>query len=111
MNRLGFEPSRFSHPLGSSAGRRAEQQLHALGYQDPQNGVDDGRLADARPACDDQDLRLQGQSDGGNLAFGERQADPPLDPRQSLLRIDVGPRQWSIQQATESFRNDLLRAV
>ena len=71
MNGLGFEPGGFRHTLGGAAGWRAEQQVHALGGENTQDGVDDGRLADARPAGDDQDLRRQGQSDGGNLAFGQ----------------------------------------
>ena len=34
-----------SGPLGGAAGRRAQQKVHALGGQDAQDGVDDGRLA------------------------------------------------------------------
>ena len=92
VNGLGLEPGGFRHPLGGAAGRCAEQQVHALGRQDAQDGVDDGRLADARPAGDDQDLRQQGQSDGGDLAFGQRQTGLLLDPWQRLVRIDGAAR-------------------
>jgi hypothetical protein len=45
------------------------------------------------------------------LTFGQRQAGLLLDPRQRLLRIDVGPGQFSIDQAQEPFGDYLLGPV
>ena len=111
VNGLGLEPGRFGHALGGAAGRGAQQQAHALGGQDAQDRVDDGRLADTRAAGDDEHLRQQGQPDRGDLAFGQRQAGLLLDPRQRLLRVDVGPGQRSVGQAQYPLGNDLLGPV
>ena len=108
---LGLEPGRFGHALGGAAGRGAQQQAHALGGEDAQDRVDDGGLAHARPAGDDQHLRQQRQPDRGDLAFGQRQAGLLLDPRQRLLRIDVGPGQRAVGQAQEPLGDDLLGPV
>ena len=77
---------RLGHPLGGAAGRRAEQQLHVLGGQDAQDRVDDGRLADAGPAGDDQHLGQQRQLDRRFLAVGEREAGLLLDPGRAPCR-------------------------
>ena len=58
-----------ARPVGAHSSK-----LHALRRENAQDGVDDGRLADARSAGDDQHLGDQSQPDGGYLAFGERQA-------------------------------------
>ena len=95
-----------ARPVGAHS-----RQVHALGGEDAQDRVDDGRLAHARAAGDDEHLRQQGQPDRGDLALGQRQAGLLLDPRQRLLRIDVGPGQLSVDQAQEPLGNDLLGAV
>ena len=74
VNGLGLEPGCLGHALGGAAGRRAEQEPHALRRENAQNGFDDGGLAHARSAGDDQHLGRQGEPDRGNLAFGKRQA-------------------------------------
>ena len=53
----------------------------------------------------------QGEPDRGDLTFGQRQAGLLLDPRQRLLRIDVGPGQRSIDQAQDPLGDDLLGPV
>jgi hypothetical protein len=45
------------------------------------------------------------------LTFGQRQTGLLLDPRQRLLRVDVGPGQFSIGQAQYPLGNDLLGPV
>ena len=111
MDGLGLEAGRFGHALGGPAGRGAQQQADALGGEDAQDRVDDGRLADARAAGDDEHLRQQGQPDRGDLAFGQRQAGLLLDPRQRLLRVDVGPGQRAVGQAPYPLGDDLLGPV
>ncbi len=96
---LGLEAGRLGHALGGAAGGRAEQELHALGREDPQDRVDDGGLADAGAAGDDEHFGDQRQADRGLLAVGERQAGPLLDPGQGLVRIDPGPRELAVHRA------------
>jgi hypothetical protein len=108
---LGLEPGGFGHALGGTARRGAQQQAHALGGEDAQDRVDDGRLAYPGPAGNDEHLRQEGQSDRGDLTFGQRQTGLLLDPRQCLLRVDVGPGQFSIGQAQYPLGNDLLGPV
>ena len=51
---LGLEAGRLREPLGGAARGSAQQAPHLLGPQDQQDGVDERRLAHARPAGDDQ---------------------------------------------------------
>ena len=111
MDGLGLISAGFRHPLGGAAGRRAEQQAHALGGQNAQDGPDDGGLTHAGPSGDDQDLRHQSQADGGDLARCQRQTGLSLDPGQRLLRIDGGPWQRAVDQAPQSLSNTLLGPV
>jgi hypothetical protein len=97
--------------LGGSAGRRAQRQPDPFDGQDPQNRIHDGRLADTRPAGDDKNLGPQGLSDCGDLTFGKRQAGLPLDPRQRLLRVYVGPRQRSLGQTQNPLGDHPLGKV
>ena len=90
---LGLEACRLGHSLGGAAGRRAQQKLGVLRGEDAQNRPDDCGLADARTAGHDQHLGRQREPDRGDLAFGERKANMLLDPRQSFVGIDPGPRQ------------------
>src|SRR5207344_1553178 len=59
---------------------------------------DDGGLADAGAAGDDQHLGNQRQPDSGYLAFRQGKPDALLDPRQCLFRVDPGPRQDTVRQ-------------
>ena len=108
---LGLEPGGFGHAFGGPARRGAQRQADALGGQDAQDRVDDGRLAHPGSAGDHEDLGYQGQPDCGHLTVGQRQAGLLLDPRQRLLWVDVGPRQRSIDQAKYPLGNDLLGPI
>src|ERR1700720_4396273 len=52
VNGFGLEPGGFGHALGGTARRGTQQQAHALGGEDAQDRVDDGRLAYPGPAGD-----------------------------------------------------------
>ena len=94
VDRLRLQPGGLAHPLGGAPGRRAEQNVDILGGQDTQDRVDDRRLADARPAGDDRDLR--GERRAYRIGLAGRQGEPglALHPGQGLARVDVGP--WEI---------------
>ena len=85
---LGLHAGRLGQPLGGAAGGGAQQAAHLLGPQDQQDGVDQRRLADARPAGDDQ--RPAGQRLLQRLPLAGRQllAGLLLAPRHRLLEID-----------------------
>ena len=85
-----------ARPVGAQ-----KQHSHALGGQDAQDGVDDGRLAHARPAGDDHGLGDHGQANRMGLAFRKRQAGLALDPLQRHAGIDI--RQGNLPSAI--FRN------
>ena len=103
VDRHGLEPGGLRHPFGCAAGRRAKQQGHALGVQDTQDGVDDGRLAHARTAGDDHGLGVQGPANRLGLAFRKRQAGLPLDPGQRLAGIDIRPGQPAARDLQKPF--------
>ena len=103
VDRHGLEPGGLRHPFGCAAGRRAKQQGHALGVQDAQDGVDDGRLAHARTAGDDHGLGVQGPANRIGLAFRKRQAGLALDPGQRLAGIDVRPGQPAARDLQKPF--------
>ena len=69
-----------ARPVGAQS-----SSVDVLGGEDAQDGLDDGRLADARAAGDDQDLGGQGQADC--LASGLR-----LSLSRSAARSRVGLR-------------------
>jgi hypothetical protein len=71
VNGLSLEAGRFGHALRGSPGRCAKGQADPLGCQDPQNRVDNGGLADAWPAGDDEDLGEQRLTDRGCLTLGQ----------------------------------------
>ena len=62
-----------------------------LAAQDLQDGVDQGGLAHARAAGDDQHLRGERQAHRRPLALGQGQAGLALDPGDGLLGVDRRP--------------------
>ena len=100
---MASNPVGLRHPFGGTTGRRAEHHSHALGGQDAQDGVDDGRLAHARPAGDDHGLGVQGQANRIGLAFRKRHAGLPLDPRQRLCGIDIRPGEPAARDLQKPF--------
>ena len=92
VDRLCLEPGGLAHPLRGTPGRRAQQDIDALGGQDAQDRVDDRRLADARPAGDDGGLRGERHPDGIGLAGRQGKPGVALHPGQGLgVRVDIGP--------------------
>ena len=83
MDRLGLEPRGFGQPLGGPSGRRRQRDLHTLGAEDLEDGVDQGGLADPGPAGDHQHLRAERQLDRPALALGKGQARSWSRPRRS----------------------------
>ena len=100
----------FRQPLGGPPRRGAQQDLHALGPDDLQDAVDDGRLADPRPAGDHRDLAVDGPGHG--LALGLRQAQSGLlfDPRYGSVGIDGSPAGFAGQPG-DVLGDAALRAV
>src|SRR6516165_1107059 len=97
--------------LAAPARRSTKQQAHALSGEDAQDRVNDGRLAYPRSAGNDEPLGEERQSDRGDLTLGQRQAGLLLDPPKRLLRVDVGPGQFSHGQVQYPLGNHLLGAV
>ena len=91
MDGLRLHAGLLGHALGGAARRRRKQDLRALGREDPQDGVEQRGLADARAAGHDHDLRLQRHGD--RLALRSRQRLPRLllDPRHGDRGIDFRP--------------------
>ena len=71
VDRLCFDSRGFRHAFGRAAGWRAEQHPDALGRKNPQDRIDDCRLAYARTTGHDERLALQRQGDRLLLRFGE----------------------------------------
>ena len=111
MDRLGLESRRFGHPLGRAPGRGAEQHPDALDPENAQDRLDDGGLADARPAGDDERLAGQRQPDRVALAVGEREAAALLDPRDGLVRIDRRPGKLAAGNSDQPIGDGLLGAI
>ena len=111
--------------LAARPGRRAQQDIDALGGQDAQDRVDDRRLADARSAGDDGDLRGERRAYRIGLAGRQGETGLPFHPGQGLARVDVGPwefagrdsqktpgdRAFGPVQAAEEYAGDLHHRV
>jgi len=111
VNSLGLEAGRLGHTFCSAAGRSAQWKVGALSRKDTQNGIDDGCFANAGATGHDQHLARQGESDRSDLAFGKGKTDTLLDPRQGLVRIDLGPRQRAICKPHQPRGDGALRPM
>ena len=111
MDGLGLQPGAFRQPLRRPASRGGQQRLDALGPEDRQDGADDGGLADARSAREDEQLGGQRPAHGLLLGWGERHIEPPLHPVDRLLGIDRGPWWMTDAQAANSRCNGVLGAA
>src|SRR5436190_9442753 len=111
MNGLRLEAGRFSHPLGGSTCWRTQDEPNPFGRQNPQYGVDNGRLANAWTSGDDHDLRPHGQADRRFLAIGKCQAGLLFDPRDGLLEIDPGPGQSPFRKFHQPLADGLFGPV
>ena len=77
---LASVPGGLAQPLGGPAGRCRQGDGGRLGRQDLEDAVDQGGLADARPAGDHQQLGAQGQPHRLPLARGQGDPGLALDP-------------------------------
>ena len=85
--------------------------LDALDAENAQDRLDDGGLADARPAGDDERLAGQRQPDRVALAVGEREAAALLDPGDGLQRIDRRPGKLAAGNSDQPLGDGLLGAI
>jgi hypothetical protein len=76
MDGLGLAPGRFGKPLGRPAREGGERDAPALLLEDPEDALDQGRLAGSGAARDDEQLARHGFADGQLLLVGE--FDPVL---------------------------------
>ena len=88
VDRLRLEAGHLGEPLRRAAGRRAQVHPHALRAEDGENRPEDGRLADAGPAGDDEHLRRDGLAHGVALPVGQREAERALHPLDGLRGVD-----------------------
>ena len=95
-----------ARPVGAQS-----RSLSALRREYAQDGLDDGGLADAGPAGDDQHLGHQREPDRGDLAFRKGKPDALLDPRQCLVRVDPGPRQRTVCQPHQPLGDRAFRPM
>ena len=111
MDRLRPEPGALSQAFRGTAGRGAERDSDGLREKDLEDGVDQGRLADARTAGDHQHLGNESNANSLSLAIGESQLRPLLDPWDSLVGIDQRPGRPSDRERLEPFGNLPLSSV
>ena len=78
MDGLGLQAGGLGEPLGRTSGRGAQQDVELFGREDLQDAVDQGRLAGARAAGDDE--RFAGKAPGGPRPAGTRRASSPVFP-------------------------------
>src|SRR5271169_3671124 len=103
MDRLRLEPGALGQAFRSTAGRRTERDCDGLREKDLEDGVDQGRLTDARTAGDHEHLGSESDANSLSLAIGERQLRPLLDPRDSLVGIDRRPGRPSNRERLQLF--------
>ena len=85
------EARRLPEATGRPARRGTEREGDSLDRQYAEDGVHEGRLPHAGAAGDDQHLGGERETDGGHLARGQGETDPPLDPGNRPLRVDRRP--------------------
>ena len=108
VNRFGLESGRFSKALGRAAGRCAQQAAHFLSCQDFQDGLHQGRLADSRPARDDQNPRGQSSLKRLALAGSQLHSGFGLAPLHSLVEINRRIARARGAQILHPFRDPFL---
>ena len=105
---LGLDAGGFGQAFGGPAGGRAKQTIHFLGPQNQQDGIDQGRLADARAAGDDERPAGQRQFERVALAGCKLLAGLLLAPDHRLLKINGGERGLKAGQALDPAGDDFL---
>ena len=92
MDGLGGAAGRLGQSFGRPTRGCRQHALQFLGGEDFQDAADQRRLADARPARDDQQLVLARLANRFLLAGRQLDAQSLLDPGDGLLHVD--PWQW-----------------
>ena len=108
VQRPGLEAGRLAQALGGAACRSGQGGLYLLGAQDPEDRVEQGRLADARPAGDDKQLGSKSKAHGVTLARCQLDADLALDPGDGLLTVDRRPGRRAPPQLAQPFGDAAL---
>src|SRR6266446_921444 len=103
MDRLRLDPGALRQPLGGTTGRGTKRDRHGLREQDLEDGVDQGRLTDARTAGDHQHFGSESDANSLSLAIGEHQLRPLLHPGDGLVGIDRRPWRTSDCERLEPF--------
>src|SRR5262245_52103940 len=88
MNGLRLASRRLAETLGSAAGRGTQRTAQSLGRENLEDASDQRRLADARPARDDQDLLRGRLPDGLALCVRQLEAHLLFHPCQGRRQID-----------------------
>ncbi len=93
---LRFQPGAFIETFGGAAGGRGQHELHLLALQDEEDAAQDGGLAHAGAAGDDEQAMAQGLAHGALLALGQLLAGVLHHPGQRRVLIDggIGGGQW-----------------
>ena len=108
MDGAGSKPCGFREPFGCPPGRCTQQAAHLLGRQDFQDGIDQGRLADAGSAGDDQHPVGQCLLEGRTLGGSELFARLGLAPLDRLGEIDWRVRRRQGTESLDAGRNTLF---
>ena len=91
MDGLRLDPGALGQAFRGTAGRCTERDSDGLREKDLEDGVDQGRLADAGTTGDHQHLGNEGDANSLSLAVGERQFRPLLDPGDRLFGVNRRP--------------------
>ena len=111
VDRPRLHPRTLGEPLRRASGRRGEGDPERLGEDDPQERVDERRLADARPARQDEDLRAEEGAHGGALARGEHDSRPRLHPRDRRAGVRALPGRGAGREGRDPLGHDPLGGV
>ena len=111
MDGLRLDSGLLGHALGGAAGGRRQQNFRPLGGDDPQDGVEQRRLADAGAAGDDRNLRPEDHRDRGALRRGQRLAGLLLDPWNCLVGVDRRPWRRPLPQSAQQVGDAALGEI
>ena len=110
VDSFGFKAGRLGHPLGAGRLERIATAGRLL-PREPEDGFDNGGLADPRSAGHHQRFRHQRELNGGDLTFGKSKPDPILDPWQGLVWINPCPRGLPVGKLYQTLSNNSLGPI
>jgi hypothetical protein len=108
MDSPGVQPRALGQALGGSSSWCRQQRCDALGAQDGEDGADDGGLAHAWTASDDQHLGSQRLGHRPPLARRQRYAKVLLHPGDGPVGVHVGPGLPTDQQPSHCIHDGVL---